>query len=165
MSTDKIAIKHNKKLKLTNVLIRECQKNELNQTDKVLATIDQYVRNQGADMIGPIIFYNHAHINADGTMEHQQKILVQLNQIITEIDPIYQFKASLEVPNCLFARFCEREENLKFAFSKLELTAFEHDLLLKGDSYTLFLKEPIGNENVVADIFMEVESTMSHENL
>lgn len=63
-------------------------------------------------------------------------------------------KNQIKVSNCLFARFMEKEENLQFAYSKLQLHAFENNIKLKGDSYTVFVDKK--DNKMVADVFMEV---------
>ena len=55
----------------------------------------------------------------------------------------------------MFARFTEKEENLQYAYSKLGLFAFENDIKLKGDSYTVFVDK--NEEGIVADVFMELK--------
>ena len=42
---------------------------------------------------------------------------------------------------------------MQFAYQKLGVYAFENDIQLKGDSYTVFVKKE--EENIVADVFME----------
>jgi len=44
---------------------------------------------------------------------------------------------------------------LQFAYSKLQLHAFDNDIKLKGDSYTVFVENKEGK--MVADVFMEVK--------
>jgi len=44
---------------------------------------------------------------------------------------------------------------LQFTYSKLQLHAFENDIKLKGNSYTVFVENKEGI--MVADVFMEVQ--------
>jgi len=59
----------------------------------------------------------------------------------------------------LFSRYTEKEENLQFAYSKLQLHAFENEIKLKGDSYTVFVENKDGK--MVADVFMEIQKEES----
>jgi hypothetical protein len=43
--------------------------------------------------------------------------------------------------------------NLQFAYQKLNLVAFEENIKLKGDSYTIFVDRKDGI--ITADVFME----------
>ena len=81
--------------------------------------------------------------------------MIQLKNPIHHIEKPYELKNQIRVTNCLFARFTEKEENLQFAYSKLSLFAFENNMKLKGDSYTVFTGE--SEEGIVADIFMELK--------
>ena len=55
----------------------------------------------------------------------------------------------------MYVRYTGPESMLKFAYDKIHLTAFEEDIKLKGDSYTIFVNQI--DDNIVADIFMERE--------
>ncbi len=59
----------------------------------------------------------------------------------------------------MFARYTEKEENLQFAYSKLQLHAFENEIKLKGDRYTVFDESKDGK--MVADVFMEIQKKKS----
>ncbi len=79
--------------------------------------------------------------------------MVQLKNPIHNIKKPYELKSQIRITNCLFARFTEKEENLQFAYQKLGVYAFENDIKLKGDSYTVFVK--LEEENIVADVQLE----------
>jgi hypothetical protein len=53
----------------------------------------------------------------------------------------------------LYVRYEGEENKLKFAYDKIILSAFEEDIPLKGDSYTIFVNQQ--GDNFVADVFME----------
>ncbi len=40
-------------------------------------------------------------------------------------------------------------------YDKIQLEAFENDIPLKGDSYTIFVDRDEENETITADVFME----------
>ncbi|TDT57227.1 hypothetical protein [Fonticella tunisiensis] len=156
MSTgEKIILRENKTLKLNNVLIREVRENEFMDINKIAYMMESYIKSKGNSIVGPMINYSAASADESGQVKIILKLMVQLKNPIHNIEEPYEFKSLLRVPNCLFARFSEKEENLQFAYSKLQLHAFENDIKLKGDSYTVFVDKN-GNK-IVADVFMEVQ--------
>lgn len=150
---EKISIRENKTLKLTNVLIRELSENEIIDIDKINYMMDSYIKAKGNSTIGPIINYSNLEVDENGQPKISIKIMVQLKNPIYNVEAPYEIKKELRISNCLFARFNEKEENIQFAYQKLGVYAFENDIKLKGDSYTVFVKKE--EENIVADIFME----------
>ena len=150
---EKIAIRENKVLKLSNVLIREVSENELIDIEKITYMIDSYIKSKGNSTVGPMINYSGLEAAEDGQAKIVVKIMVQLKSPIHNVENPYELKNQLRITNCIFARFTEKEENLQFAYQKLGVYAFENDIKLKGDSYTVFVKQE--EENIVADVFME----------
>ncbi len=154
MSTiEKIMVRENKTLKLKNVLIREVSENELIDIERISYMMDSYIKSKGASTIGPMINYSGLEIDENGEAKVKIKIMVQLKNIIHKIEEPYRLKPQIRITNCLFARFTEKEENLQYAYQKLGVYAFENDKKLKGDSYTVFVKQE--EDNIVADVFME----------
>ena len=116
--------------------------------------IDSYIKSKGNSTIGPMINYSTVKIDESGQAKVIIKLMVQLkNPIYNNVEKPYELKEQLRVTNCLFARFTEKEENLQFAYQKMGVYAFENNIKLKGDSYTVFVKQE--QENIVADVFME----------
>lgn len=151
--TEKIVIRENKILKLNNVLIREVSKNELIDINQITYMMDSYIKSKGNSTLGPMINYSSVEVDENGQPKVIIKLMVQLKNPIHNIEKPYEVQSQLRVTNCLFARFTEKEENLQFAYQKLGVYAFENNIKLKGDSYTVFLKKE--EEDIVADVFME----------
>ncbi len=154
-TTEKIIVKENKTLKLNNVLIREVSQNELVDINKISYMMDSYIKTKGNSTVGPMINYSSAEGDENGQVKIVIKLMVQLKNPIHNIDKPYEFKSQIRITNCLFGRFSEKEENLQFAYSKLQVHAFENDIKLKGDSYTVFVNK--NEEKLVADVFMELD--------
>jgi hypothetical protein len=154
-TTEKIVVRENKTLKLNNVLIREVSQNELVDINKISYMMDSYIKTKGNGTVGPMINYSGAEGDENGQIKLVIKLMVQLKNPIHNIDKPYEFKSQIRITNCLFGRFSEKEENLQFAYSKLHLHAFENDIKLKGDSYTVFVNK--NEEKLVADVFMELD--------
>jgi len=154
MSTiEKIMVRENKTLKLKNVLIREVSENELIDIERISYMMDSYIKSKGATTIGPMINYSGFETDENGEAKIKIKLMVQLKNLIHKVEQPYSIKPQIRITNCLFARFTEKEENLQYAYQKLGVYAFENDIKLKGDSYTVFVKQE--EENIVADVFME----------
>jgi len=151
---EKIIVRENKTLKLNNVLIREIVQNELMDINTISYMMDSYIKSKGNTAVGPMINYTTTEVEND-QMKLVLKLMVQLKNPIVNMEKPYEFKSQIRVQNCLFARFNEKEENLQFAYSKLQLYAFENDIKLKGDSYTVFVDQK--EDNLMADVFMEIQ--------
>lgn len=157
MSTNnKIIIKENKTLKLNNVLVRELNQNELMDINKVTYMMDSYIKSKGNAVVGPMINYSSLITDENGQPKIIARLMVQLKSPIHNVERPYEQETQIRITNCLFARFTEKEENLQFAYSKLTLHAFENDIKLVGDSYTVFVDNK--ENQIVADVFMEVQN-------
>lgn len=152
---EKITIRGNKTLKLKNVLIRELTENELMSMDKAMYMMENYIKSKGNSTIGPLVTYSSPLIDEQGNLTINSKIMIQLKNKMNKVDIPYSIKDEIIVTNCLFARYNECKENLQYAYSKLELYAFENDIKLKGDTYTVFVDNK--DYKLVADVFMEVQ--------
>lgn len=151
----KITVKENKTLKLKNVLIRELSQNELMDGNKVMYMIESYIKSKGNSIVGPMIHYSSIINGENGQPKLVAKFMVQLKEPIENLEAPYEFSQQIRVQNCLFARFIEKEQNLQFAYAKLNLHAFENDIKLLGDNYTIFVER--NESNIVADIFMQTQ--------
>lgn len=154
-TTEKITIKENKTLKLNNVLIREVSENELIDMNRITYMMDSYIKIKGNATLGPLINYSKAEAGENGQPKITIKLMVQLKNPMSNVEKPYEIIPQLRVASCLFARFTEKEENLRFAYSKLGVHGFENDIKLKGDSYTVFVNKK--EDVMVADIFMPLE--------
>jgi len=152
---EKITVRESKVLKLNNVLIREVKENEFMEINKVAYMMESFIKSKGNTIVGPMINYSTASADESGKVKVTIKFMVQLKNPIHNVEAPYELKNQIRVANCLFARFSDKEENLQFAYSKLQLHAFENDIKLKGDSYTVFVENKEGK--MIADVFMEVQ--------
>lgn len=141
-------------LKLTNVLCYEAQfeMDEL-QFDIQIQKMQAYIGNEGATQVGPLIQYISPKLNDQGQAEIQVVFMIQCSREIHSVEKPYIMKNIIRVPDCVYCRYTGQEENLKFAYDKINLCAFEKDIRLKGDSYTAFVDNT--EDIVIADVFME----------
>lgn len=142
-----------KTLKLSNILIININKDDL---DNIVATVEQmenYIKSKGSQPIGPLIQYTESTINEQGELDIVIKLLRQSSNFIQHVEPPYEMKSVIRIKNCMYVRYTGPESKLKFAYDKINLTAFEEDIELKGDSYTVFLDQD--EDKLIADVFME----------
>lgn len=151
---EKIMIREGKTLKLQNVLIREVSQEEILNPTRTLHMMNSYILSKEASITGPLINYSNVRIDDARQPIVVAKFILQLSLDIVA-DPPYVFEKTLVEKDCLFARIHEKEENLQFAYQKLGVYAFENDIKLRGDSYTVFVKRD-STDSIMADIFMPI---------
>jgi hypothetical protein len=59
----------------------------------------------------------------------------------------------LRITDCLYTRFCDEESKVKHAYDKLNLFAYENDINLTNETFTVFVNQE--DDKLTADIFME----------
>ena len=149
----KLEVFLNKTLKLSNVLIREVDESELGDIEKIAALMEAYMKSKGSNAIGPLIQYTNVSVRRDGVADIRVSMLMQANKYINHIESPYKIQSVHRIKNCLYLRFVGTEYNLKYAYDKLKLFAYEEDVQLVGDNYTIFMDSD--NDTITADIFME----------
>lgn len=167
MQDKTIKIASNKSLRLDNVLIKDIinistvdlETNEEDEDFSIELEVEKMnneIRTKGANQIGPLIQYSGANGDEEA-FEIKVSLMLQVDRYINDASAPYRMESVIEAKNCLYTRFTGAEEDIQFAYQKMEVTAYEEDIKLKGSSYTIFL-ESDDEENITADIFMEKES-------
>lgn len=152
----KLDFSKSKVLKLVNVLIYKLNiMDESLQLEAEIERIQAYIRSRGALQIGPLIQYENAYINEDSGVDLNINILLQCDNFIHSVEKPYRMESIIRVPNCMYCRYIGPEDKLSFAYQKIQLEAFENDIPLKGDSYTIFVDRNEEDETITADVFME----------
>lgn len=151
--SDKLQISYQKTLKLQNVLMREALTDEGDNLNKSVLMMENYIKSKGGTPIGPLVQYVLPKVSEDGLLDLQIKFLRQSSNYIHNVEKPYSMESIIRVPNCLYVRYKGPEDKLQFAYQKLNLIAFEEDIPLKGDSYTVFVDNQDGI--ITADVFME----------
>ena len=148
---NEIKVAENKTLKLTNVLSREIRPEEMASLPVVLTQMHNFIKSNNAQPIGPII--QSFALGED----HQMHLYMmqQATQLITQTEPGYEVDAVLRVKNCLYAHYTGPMAYSQLASSKLQILAFEKDLKLTGDNYTIFVSQD--DDDAVVDVFMETK--------
>ena len=80
----------------------------------------------------------------------------QTNNFIHNVEAPYKMEPVIRVRNCMYAHYVGPEEKLKLAYDKINVTAFEEDITVANENYTIFIEKQ--DDNIVADIFVEKKS-------
>jgi uncharacterized protein YecE (DUF72 family) len=154
----KISIQHSKTLKLTNALLLSLSKEEdfeqLQNFQSLIDQMDLHIRQKGAQPIGPLIQKMSVDVNDSGEPQMTITFIRQADRFIHHVDPPYRMESIIRVSDCLYTRFIGEEEHMQFAYNKLNLTAYEEEIDLTGESYTVFVDSDEENGAITADIFM-----------
>ena len=143
----------NKTLKLTNVISRRIQPEELGNMQIVLTQMQNFIRSNGAMPIGPII--QGVRVPAGPKSQPEIYLLQQANQLIPRMEPGYTMDAVLRVRNCLYSHYTGPMSQSGLAVQKLNIMAFEHELELSGNVYTVFVSQD--EDDAIVDTFMETK--------
>ena len=151
-----IQIGYNKTLKLTNVLVYKVDTdNNDDDFSSLVIKMENYIKTKGAVPIGPLIQKNSFTIDDEGQIDFQVFLMRQTNNFIHHIEEPYKMESILRVKNCMYAHYVGPEEKLKLAYDKINVTAFEEDIELSNESYTIFVDQQ--DDNIVVDVFVEKE--------
>jgi hypothetical protein len=153
---NKIQISENKVLKLVNALIVEINIKDNNDVSQNVIQMENYIKSKGAMPIGPLIQKTQYSINDEGQLEVHTYFLRQSNNFIHNVEAPYKMESLLRVRNCMYAHYVGPEEKLKLAYDKINVTAFEEDIELLNENYTIFVNQQ--DDELVADIFVEKKS-------
>lgn len=151
----KLQFNQNKVLKLQNVLIVEFDlENEDVKYDLLIEKMQSYIKVKGAIQIGPLIQYTKPFVNDEEELDMEINLLLQCNNFIHSVEKPYTMESVLRVQDCMYCHYIGPEEKLKFAYDKINLEAFENDIELTGESYTVFVDQNEEEGTIVADVFM-----------
>ena len=148
-----IQVAEHKTLKLTNVLARKIEDSELGNLSIVLTQMQNFIRSRNAMPVGPLVQCVKMHPGPNPTAEIY--FMQQVNQLIPRLDPGYQMDAVLRVRNCLYAHYTGPMSHSNLASQKLDIYAFEHELKLTGDVYSIYVNQD--EDDGVLDVFMETK--------
>ncbi|MCL2176728.1 MAG: hypothetical protein FWB72_02070 [Firmicutes bacterium] len=153
----KLEFRESKVLKLNNVLARQVPEKEVFAQDKQVEFLHNWISAKGYETVGPLIMYSSGvkGTRADGSPVIDSRILVQLKEDNIKLEPPYLFDKELKVDNCLFVRFNDNADNLKFATMKLQLHSYENNLEVTGETYIVLVKEE--SNQILADVFMPLK--------
>ena len=150
---NEIKVAENKTLKLTNVLSRVVQPEELANLPVILTQMQNFMKSNGAQPIGPLVQAVKMGTGPDHVPELY--MMQQATQMITQMEPGYHMDAVLRVKNCLYAHYTGPMPESQLASYKLQVHAFENEQKLTGTSYTIYVNQD--EDDAVVDVFMETK--------
>ena len=150
---NEIKVAENKTLKLTNVLSRVVQPEELANLPVILTQMQNFMKSNGAQPIGPLVQAVKMGTGPDHVPELY--MMQQATQLIPRMEAGYTMDAVLRVRNCLYAHYVGPMSQSGLASQKLNIMAFEHELELTGTVYTIFVNQD--DDDAVVDVFMETK--------
>lgn len=153
-----ITVSKNKTLKLTNALIYEVNLKEETDLNSIVLKMENYIKSKGALPIGPLIQKMSYSLNEEGNVDLHIYMIRQVNSFIHNVESPYKIESILRVCNCMYAHYIGPEDKINYAYDKINVTAFEEDIDLSKENYTIFVSND--DENIIADIFVE---TLHHE--
>ena len=150
---NEIKVAENKTLKLTNVLSRAVSLEEMPNMPIILTQMQNFIKSNGAQPIGPLVQAIKAGTGPDHLPELY--MMQQATQMIPNMEPGYHMDPVLRVKKCLYAHYTGPMSHSQLASSKLQIMAFENDIKLTGESYTVLVKKDEDESEI--DVFMETK--------
>ncbi|MCI8825412.1 MAG: hypothetical protein K2N61_04780 [Lachnospiraceae bacterium] len=154
----KLQFNDKKILKLTNVLKYKLLINaEDFNFDAEIQKMQSYIKIKGAVQVGPLIQHTRTFLDEEGELNMDIVMMLQCNHFLHSVESPYFMESVLRIPNCLYCRYTGPEDKLKFAYDKIYLEAFENDISLKQDNYTIFVDQNEEEGSIIADVFVPRE--------
>lgn len=151
----KLQFNKNKTIKLQNVLIGKINLEDENKDINIIVKkMQSYIKVKGAIQVGPLVQYSKPFVNEKEEMDMDICLMLQCNNYIHSVEKYYFMESVIRIPNCLYCRYVGSEEKLRFAYDKINLEAFENDIELTGESYTVYVDYNEEEGTIVADVFM-----------
>lgn len=148
-----IPVSENKTLKLTNVLTRQIQPEEMQNLSLIVTQMQNYIKSHGAMPVGPLIQYTGMEPGLDGRLQPKICLMSQANQMIVHLEPQYHMDAVLRVKKCLYGHYAGPSEKMSLVYNKMNVFAYEQEIELTGANYTIYVKQD--GDEMVTDVFME----------
>ena len=152
---NKLQFNERKILKLTNVLRYKLliDSEDFNFNAEV-EKMQSYIKTKGTIQIGPLIQYTHSFMNENGELDMEIVIMMQCNTFIHNVEQPYSMESILRIKNCMYCRYTGPEEKLKFAYDKIGIEAFENNIQLADENYTIFVNQNEEENMIIADVFV-----------
>lgn len=152
---NKLQFHTNKTLKLTNVLkYKLLIGNEEFDFNIAMQQMQSYIKVKGATQIGPLIQYTGKFINESGEIDIEIVMMLQCNNFIHNVEAPYSMESVIRVPDALYCRYMGPESNLKIAYDKISVEAFESDIKLGDSNYTIYVAKNEEDDILTADVFV-----------
>ena len=128
-------------------------KREMANMPLVITQMYNFIKSGNAQPIGPLVQAIKPGTGPDQLPE--MYMMQQATQMIPNMEPGYHMDAVLRVKNCLYAHYTGPMSHNQLATAKLQIMAFENDIKLTGDNYTIYVNQD--DDDAVIDVFMETK--------
>ena len=152
-TSNEIIVANSKILKLNNVVSRAISAQDQEEMQKTMQMFNSYFKSKMLIPYGPIIVHSKTSFN-NGALSQKTEMMVQVREAPDKIDAPYSFESHIRIENCVMARYCGDPMKVQMAYGKIQVYAFENDVQLKDETYTVFVEQIEGVLN--ADVFVEV---------
>lgn len=152
----KLQYSEKKILKLTNVIRYKLitDEEEVN-INIVVEQMKSYIKSKGAMQVGPLIQYTRTYLNVNNEIDMEIHFMLQCNNYIHNVEQPYYMDSIIRIQSASYCRYIGPENSLKFAYDKISLEAFERNIKLAQESYTIFVDSDEEDGIIIADVFME----------
>lgn len=151
----KLQFNENRTLKLTNALkYRILTEEEDFDFNVAIEQMQSYIKTKGAIQVGPLIQHTKSFINENSELDMEIVMIMQCNNYIHSVEMPYSMESIIRVQDALYCRYIGPESSLKFAYDKINLEAFEKDIPLGDDNYTIFVNNNEEEDIAIVDVFM-----------
>ena len=138
----KFITSENRTLKLVNVLSYQMNLEEMESMEQFAVAIEKmqnYIKVKGTKQIGPLVQYQKLSKFEENKLVVDIIFLLQCESFIHNVESPYEMKSMIKIPNCMYCRYSGLENNLNYAYDKIKLEAFENDITLAEESYTVYV--------------------------
>lgn len=145
-----INIYEGKKLKLKNVI--SFAVTSADEIDIEIEKMKFFVAKLGLKLMGPLIQLVQPLQEGEIKLVFMQQIF----EVVKIQNKQYEFFDEIVVEDCLYTRYMGEKEGMGVVYQKLAVYAYEKEKTIKGDSYTILLKDE--EESFIMDVFMPIIS-------
>lgn len=155
---NKLQYHFKKVLRLNNVCKYVVMTEENVDINLIIEQMKAYIKTKGTRDVGPLIQYTKTYIDND-EVKMELILMIQCSNYIHNVEPPYSMESIIRIPNALYCRYTGPESNLRFAYDKINIEAFEEDITLTGSCYTIYVDNNPEEGSIIADVFMERADT------
>ena len=114
----------------------------------------EIIKMKGAIQIGPLIQVTDTNVKEDD-IDVSISFMLQADKFINNVDDGFKEYSVIKETNCYYTRFIGVQDDINYAYQKMQIEAYEDEVKLSNKVYTIFVDEKDGISTV--DIFMPVE--------
>lgn len=153
---NKLLFFENKTLKLKNVLMYEISEaDEEVRMDVLIEQIKSYIRAKGTKNVGPLIQCIRNEIAIGGQLNVNTSLMMQCDKQIINTEYPYIFQEEVKVEDALYCRYQGPQNSFGLAYDKIKVEAFEKNILLGNEMYSIFLDNEMAEDEMITDVFIK----------